>query len=282
MMAQLKAESAGALATENEVVDAGEHEAGDEELDEESTKLLAELEESQAEVQRMLENQRQQASELGGMKDHLASELQQLQDEAWKLQVFAELEMLKRQLAAINSLDADLDVLEEKLEAGAGEGEGEEEQGSKEGEPGAEVDDEIRNELAAARAETARLLAGVAKGGDGAAAAGGGEGEGAAAASGAAGDEGAGGDDVAALQDELDAELAAMYKQLQAIKAESAMVAARKAQLEMELMSLIKEGADELAAHLQELDVVGEEGEEGAGAEAEEGKGQAQAAAAES
>lgn len=69
---------------------------------------------------------------------------------------------------------------------------------------------------------------------------------------------------------------------LQAIKAESAMVAARKAQLEMELMSLIKEGADELAAHLQELDVVGEEGEEGAGAEAEEGKGQAQAAAAES
>lgn len=44
-------------------------------MDEESTKLLAELEESQAEVQRMLENQRQQASELGGMKDHLASEV---------------------------------------------------------------------------------------------------------------------------------------------------------------------------------------------------------------
>lgn len=45
-------------------------------------------------------------------------QLQQLQDDAWKLQVFAELEMLKRQLAAINSLDADLDAMEAKLEDG--------------------------------------------------------------------------------------------------------------------------------------------------------------------
>jgi hypothetical protein len=32
-------------------------------------------------------------------------QLAQLQDDAWKLQVFAELEMLKRQLAAIQTLD---------------------------------------------------------------------------------------------------------------------------------------------------------------------------------
>lgn len=187
--------------------------------------------------------------------------------------------MLKRQLAAINSLDADLDVLEEKLEAGAGEGEEDGEQGGEEGEAGAEVDDEIRNELAgvwregllmpsrriaanllqhmvriacvnnrtcvgvsdlgrsdphrlsgppAARAETARLLAGVGKGGDGkAAAGGGGEVEGAAATGDAGGGEGAGGDDVAALQDELDAELAAMYKQLQVGAEETAAVLQR-------------------------------------------------------
>lgn len=42
-------------------------------------------------------------------------QLLQLQDDAWKLQVFAELEMLKRQLAAMNSLDADLDAMEAKL-----------------------------------------------------------------------------------------------------------------------------------------------------------------------
>lgn len=132
------------------------------------------------------------------------------------------------------------------------------------------------------------------------------------AASGATGEgeAAASGDDVEALQDELDAELAAMYKQLQvsrpygglggcaagglrlchcqaerglghgfscphplcccapgyvaslqAIKTESAMVSARKAQLELELMQLIREGADDLTEQLQGMAVEEGEGE---------------------
>ncbi|PNW74621.1 hypothetical protein CHLRE_12g489950v5 [Chlamydomonas reinhardtii] len=227
---------------------AGEvQEEQEEELDEEATALLQELEDSQAEVQRMLADQRAQATELGGMKDSLASELQQLQDDAWKLQVFAELEMLKRQLAAINSLDADLDAMEAKLEDGGEDA----------------VDDDFEKELAAARVGTRDLLSRLAGGAGGDAdavaavttstpAASGATGEGEAAAS---------GDDVEALQDELDAELAAMYKQLQAIKTESAMVSARKAQLELELMQLIREGADDLTEQLQGMAVEEGEGE---------------------
>jgi hypothetical protein len=54
---------------------AAEPEEEHEELDEEAQALLKELEESQAEVQRMLADQRAQASELGGMKDSLSSEV---------------------------------------------------------------------------------------------------------------------------------------------------------------------------------------------------------------
>ncbi|KAG2452660.1 hypothetical protein HYH02_002893 [Chlamydomonas schloesseri] len=237
-----------------------------EELDEEAQALLKELEDSQAEVQRMLADQRAQASELGGMKDSLSSELQQLQDDAWKLQVFAELEMLKRQLAAINSLDEDLDAMEAKLEDGGEEA----------------VDDEFEKELAAARVGTRDLLSRLAggAGGDADAVAAVSTSAAAAAAATAGGEAtaAAGGEDVEALQDELDAELAAMYKQLQAIKAESAMVAARKAQLELELMQLIREGADDLTEQLKDMAV-----EDGDGADGKaEGAGAAPAAAEQS
>ncbi|PNH09639.1 hypothetical protein TSOC_003723 [Tetrabaena socialis] len=230
--------------------DEEEGEALDEELDEEAVALMAELEESQLEVQRMIAAQREQATELGGMKDHLASELQQLQDDAWKLQVFAELEMLKRQLAAINNLDGDLDAMEAQLDK---EGEG-------------AVGEGLERDLAAARAGTADLLAklgvpssrpllaprtaGAEEGSTSKAAAGEGGSAGADAEEGEECEE-----DMEAMQDELDAELATMYAQLQAIKEESAMVAARKAQLELELMQLIREGADELTSQLQDLDV---------------------------
>ncbi|GFR52319.1 hypothetical protein Agub_g14817 [Astrephomene gubernaculifera] len=255
----------------------GAAEAAEEQLDDETAALLKELEASQLEVQRMIEAQREQASELGGMKEHLASELQQLQDDAWKLQVFAELEMLKRQLAAINNLDADLDAMEARLEEGGEEA----------------VNDEFEKELEAARAETLDMLSrmdvpttsGAGKagrsGGDAsttgasssAAAAGvtaaGGEDEGEAGGEDAGGSSGDG-EDVEALQDELDAELAAMYKQLQAIKTESALVSARKAQLELELMQLIREGADDLSSQLKELNMEEEGGEE----EEEDAKGE--------
>ncbi|KAG2492084.1 hypothetical protein HYH03_009580 [Edaphochlamys debaryana] len=249
-----------------EAVDAGpqdDQEIDEAQIDAETSALLKELEEQQEEVQRMLATQREQAAELGGMKDSLADELHQLQDDAWKLQVFAELEMLKRQLAAINNLDADLDAMEAKLEEGGDEA----------------VDDDFEKELAAARAGTLNLLnrlsdttaavsalGEAAEAGDAVAvattsSAASASAKGAAAEGEAAGEaEGEGVEDVAALQDELDAELSAMYKQLQAIKAESAMVAARKAQLELELMALIREGADELTAQLETLDV--EDGEE--------------------
>lgn len=100
---------------------AGEEEAQDgtpeqeEELDGESHALLKELEESQDEVQRMLREQHSQAEELGGLKSKLSSELATLQEEAWKLQVYGELEMLKRQLAALTGFDADLDALEQRM-----------------------------------------------------------------------------------------------------------------------------------------------------------------------
>ncbi|KXZ49847.1 hypothetical protein GPECTOR_19g298 [Gonium pectorale] len=224
-----------------EEVDAAEEEL----LDEEASALLQDLEESQAEVQRMIQSQREQASELGGMKDNLAAELQELQDDAWKLQVFAELEMLKRQLAALNTLDADLDAMEAKLDEGGDEA----------------VDEEFAKEFAAAQAGTRDMLAKMTLG------AGAGSEQGDADASAASGGEVAGPtagaeghgeedlEDVDKLQEDLDAELAAMQKQLQAIKAESALVAARKAQLELELMQLIRDGAEELTAQLQDLDV---------------------------
>lgn len=44
------------------------------------------------------------------------------------------------------------------------------------------------------------------------------------------------------LQDDLDAELAAMQRQLEAIRAESAAVTARKAHLELELLKLLQVG----------------------------------------
>ncbi|GLC54662.1 hypothetical protein PLESTB_000893000 [Pleodorina starrii] len=257
-------------------------------LDEEATALLKELEDSQLEVQRMLEAQRAQAQELGGMKEHLASELLQLKDDAWKLHLFAELEMLKRQLAAINSLDADLDAMEAKLDAA---------------DSGETPDDSFQDALAAARAGTNDLLSRL--GGpanrarlpaDGSAV--GASTSGAPAADGAAATDDAGAaaegteskagegevdgeeeaeeedvEDVDALQDELDAELAAMMKQLQAIKAESAAVASRKEQLELELMQLMRDEADDLSLQLRDLGVGEEEAEDGeeaaAGGEAE-------------
>ncbi|EFJ45547.1 hypothetical protein VOLCADRAFT_106008 [Volvox carteri f. nagariensis] len=265
---------------EGDALDATNGEMG--QLDEEATALLKELEDSQLEVQRMLEAQRAQAQELGGMKDHLSAELLQLKDDAWKLHLFAELEMLKRQLAAINNLDADLDAMEAKLDA-------------EEGDPDEAA---FQEALAEARAGTQGLLARLggstsrparpllptADGEDAASTSmtggsgGGAESKAAAAPVGGAADAvaaaekedeevaGEAVEDVEALQEELDAELDSMMKQLQAIKAESAMVAARKAQLEMELMQLMRDEADDLTSQLRDLGVGSGEGEGQAGA----------------
>jgi hypothetical protein len=44
-------------------------------------------------------------------------QLHDLQDETWKLQLFGELEVLKRQLASLKGLEQDLDAAEAVLDA---------------------------------------------------------------------------------------------------------------------------------------------------------------------
>ncbi|MEW5320067.1 MAG: hypothetical protein WDW38_011170 [Sanguina aurantia] len=85
-------------------------------LDAEAEALLAELARSQVEVHSLLQQQQDQVSELGGMKEHLSCELSELQEEAWKLSVFTELEALKKQLASLGHLEADIDRAEEYLD----------------------------------------------------------------------------------------------------------------------------------------------------------------------
>ena len=58
--------------------------------DEEADALLAELAHSQEEVARMIAEQKQGASDLSGLRDSLAAELEALKQEAWKMQMFGE------------------------------------------------------------------------------------------------------------------------------------------------------------------------------------------------
>mmetsp|Transcript_18697 Transcript_18697/g.33931 ORF Transcript_18697/g.33931 Transcript_18697/m.33931 type:complete len:355 (-) Transcript_18697:661-1725(-) len=84
-------------------------------LDIEADDLFKELAESQLEVRRLIAEQKEEASQLVEVKDQISNELLQLQDEAWKLQIYAELEMLKRQLAAVGTLEENLDNVEALL-----------------------------------------------------------------------------------------------------------------------------------------------------------------------
>ncbi|GIL84774.1 hypothetical protein Vretimale_14442 [Volvox reticuliferus] len=225
----------------------GEASGQEEQLDEVATSLLHDIEGSQLEVQRMLEDQRLQAEELGSMKEHLCTELQQLRDDAWRFHMNVELEMLKRQLAILSNLDADLDDMEARLD-------------SEQGEPDEEI---MRKMLEDARAATLAMLtrkpeSSVATNGNCAG----------PSKSAGGGDEDADAEidpevdaaetededfDVSALQQRLDEDLRIMHEQLQAVKAESAVVAARKAQLEAELRQLMEEKADDLSAQLRDL-----------------------------
>jgi len=190
-------------------------------LDAEAEALLEELAASQAEVQRMLKLQKEQAQELGGLKEQLAAELQDLQDDAWKLQVFGELEALKRQLATLNSLEAELDVAEATLDA-------------------EEIQDGVQDKAVALLARADKALA-AAEAGVGPL-----HGDDGTKDQEEGGDEDEDDDDgeydpeaIAKLQAQLDAELASMYAQLQSVKNEAAAVGARKAALEAELAGLL-------------------------------------------
>ena len=88
--------------------------------DEEADALLAELAHSQAEVARMIAEQKLGAADLSGLKDSLTAELEALKQEAWKMQMFGELESLKKQLESIQMLDKDLDAAEAVLDGHTG------------------------------------------------------------------------------------------------------------------------------------------------------------------
>lgn len=160
-------------------------EAHQQELDDEATALLAELESSKLEVQQLIRQQQEQSTELGGMRDHITSELEELQDEAWRLQVYAELEMLKGQLSTLSDIQTQYDT------------------------------------AAAASGVTAIDLNETEE-------------------------EILENEDINALQDKLDAELEQMFAQLQAVKKEAQLVAAKKASLEAELVALLQQQADML------------------------------------
>jgi len=181
-------------------------------LDADADALLAELAQSQEEVQRLISAQREQATELGDLKDNLAAELHELQEEAWKLQVYGELEALKRQLAALKGLEDDLDAAEAVLDST---------------EPDAPE--------AGVRADGATALQDNVPDDD---------------------SEDYNPEEIAEMQAKLDAELAEMFSQLQAVKAEAAAVSARKALLEAELKALIEDGG----AGLEELEGEADQG----------------------
>jgi len=89
----------------------------DQELDEEAQALLQELASSQAEVKRMLDQQHAQALQLGGLKAKLAAELQDLQDDNWRMECYGELEALKLQLSCLDDMDAQVAASEGMLKA---------------------------------------------------------------------------------------------------------------------------------------------------------------------
>mmetsp|Transcript_45 Transcript_45/g.118 ORF Transcript_45/g.118 Transcript_45/m.118 type:complete len:261 (+) Transcript_45:100-882(+) len=189
-------EEGGAAQQEHQEQTASALEQDDEALDQEAEELLAELARSQLEVKRMLGMQSAQAQQLGGLKEQLAAELHDLQDENWKLEVFGELEALKQQLSSLNGLEGRLDASEGILDAtesrqgrlGPGEtqgGEGED----------AEADPDLKEDYNP--------------------------------------------EEIAELQAKLDADLADMFSQLQAVKSEASEVSTRKLQLERELQELL-------------------------------------------
>ncbi|KAG1677747.1 hypothetical protein FOA52_001059 [Chlamydomonas sp. UWO 241] len=232
-------------------VDAAVGEIDDLALDDEAQAMLAELDSSQAQVSAMLAEHRVQATELGGMRDNLQSELHDLQDETWKLQLFGELEVLKRQLAQLKGLEADMDAAEAVLDA-ADEADT----------TFAVAGDAVLVRSGAGPSGAADAQADAAAGGS-AGGEGGGGAAGKTAASGGNGDDSEGdniddlidddGDydpaEIMRMQAELDKDLATMFTQLQAVKAEAATVSATKAALEAELRSLLageRPAADQL------------------------------------
>lgn len=166
--------------------DNASYEAEQELLDEEATELLAELAKSQQEVQQLIRQQQEQSHELGGMRDRIASELEGLQEDSWRLQVYAELEALKDQLQVLSSLQAAVDDVE----------------------AGAEPETEESSSLQAPATDPS---------------------------------DPAQVDDIEGLQDRLDEELEQLFAQLQTVKREAQLVAAKKASLEVELAALLRQ-----------------------------------------
>ncbi|GAX80395.1 hypothetical protein CEUSTIGMA_g7834.t1 [Chlamydomonas eustigma] len=181
-------------------------EASDEQLDAEARAMLADLDSSQAEVQRMLADQKLHNVELGGLRDNLANELRELKEEAWKLELYGELEVLKHQLASLQELESDMDAAEAILDAT---------------EPGASPSRAIVAPSTASATETASAVSAALEEVDDS--------------------EEFNMDAITEMQSKLDEELAEMFAQLKAIKEEAATASARKQVLEAELRDLLAE-----------------------------------------
>ncbi|KIY98043.1 hypothetical protein MNEG_9919 [Monoraphidium neglectum] len=73
----------------------------------EASELVRELAATQKEVAAMLTGQADQEKELSGMKEACSSELAELQEETWRLQMFAELEKMKGLISQLRPIDDD-------------------------------------------------------------------------------------------------------------------------------------------------------------------------------
>lgn len=189
--------------------------------DEEADALLAELAHSQSEVARMIDEQRRGAADLSGLRDSLSAELEALKQEAWKMQMFGELESLKKQLESIQLLDKDLDAAESILDGHTEGGDGFDQQ--------------------AAASHSAALNGAEAEGEE-------------------EEEDGADLREIAELQANLDLELAQMMAQLKSVRAEAAAAATRKEELKKELAALLAGdgdyGEEEEVASQEEAPVV--------------------------
>mmetsp|Transcript_10799 Transcript_10799/g.27716 ORF Transcript_10799/g.27716 Transcript_10799/m.27716 type:complete len:227 (+) Transcript_10799:142-822(+) len=107
--------------TKNALIEgeAGELDEG-EELDEETMQLLQEMREQEAEMEAILHQHHSDAADLLRIRDAMATELQQLKEESWRLEAVQDLELMRGRLEGMLELpDAPESASAEAPESGA-------------------------------------------------------------------------------------------------------------------------------------------------------------------
>eukprot|EP00873_Tetraselmis_striata_P043124 jgi/Tetstr1/463388/TSEL_008310.t1 len=91
--------------TKNALIEgeAGELDEG-EELDEETMQLLQEMREQEAEMEAILHQHHSDAADLLRIRDAMATELQQLKEESWRLEAVQDLELMRGRLEGMLEL----------------------------------------------------------------------------------------------------------------------------------------------------------------------------------